>query len=184
MVNAYLLPAMRGYLSKLAERLAAIGVTAPVQVMAFNGGMIGIDTARDRPVFAADSGPAGGVAGAARLGPVIGASDLIVFDMGGTTAKAAIVEGGEPQIVTEYEFRDGMSMPSRVVKGAGYMLKVPAIDIAEVGSGGGSIARVDAGGSAPFRLHRVIASGMAPRCWALVLACATISPFASQIAAE
>ena len=145
-VNAYLLPAMRGYLSKLAERLAAIGVTAPVQVMASNGGMIGIGTARDRPVFAVGSGPAGGVAGAARLGPAIGASDLIVFDMGGTTAKAAIVEGGEPQIVTEYEFRDGISTPSRFVKGAGYMLKVPSIDIAEVGSGGGSIARIDAGG--------------------------------------
>ncbi len=145
-VNAYLLPAMRGYLSKLTERLAAIGVTAPVQVMASNGGMIGIGTARDRPVFAVGSGPAGGVAGAARLGPGIGAPDLIVFDMGGTTAKAAIVEGGEPQTVTEYEFRDGISTPSRFTKGAGYMLKVPTIDIAEVGSGGGSIARIDAGG--------------------------------------
>ena len=145
-VNAYLLPAMRGYLSKLAERLAAVGVTAPVQVMASNGGMIGIATARDRPVFAVGSGPAGGVAGAARLGPTVAAKDLIVFDMGGTTAKAAIVEGGEPQTVTEYEFRDGISTPSRFVKGAGYMLKVPAIDIAEVGSGGGSIARIDAGG--------------------------------------
>jgi len=108
--------------------------------------MIGIATARDRPVFAVGSGPAGGVAGAARLGPAMGAENLIVFDMGGTTAKAAIVEGGEPQIVTEYEFRDGISTPSRFVKGAGYMLKVPAIDIAEVGSGGGSIARIDAGG--------------------------------------
>lgn len=145
-VNAYLLPAMRGYLSKLTERLAAIGVTAPVQVMASNGGMIGIRTARDRPVFAVGSGPAGGVAGSARLGPTIGARDLIVFDMGGTTAKAAIVENGEPQVVTEYEFRDGISTPSRFIKGAGYMLKVPSIDIAEVGSGGGSIARIDAGG--------------------------------------
>jgi N-methylhydantoinase A len=145
-VNAYLLPAMRGYLSKLAERLGAIGVAAPVQVMASNGGMIGIGTARERPVFAVGSGPAGGVAGAARLGPSIGAADLIVFDMGGTTAKAAIVEAGEPQIVTEYEFRDGISTPSRFVKGAGYMLKVPSIDIAEVGSGGGSIARIDTGG--------------------------------------
>ena len=145
-VNAYLLPAMRGYLSRLAERLAAIGVKAPVQVMASNGGMISIETACDRPVFAVGSGPAGGVAGAARLGPAIGAADLIVFDMGGTTAKAAIVEGGKPQIVTEYEFRDGISTPSRFVKGAGYMLKVPSIDIAEVGSGGGSIARIDTGG--------------------------------------
>ena len=145
-VNAYLLPAMRGYLSRLTERLSELGVNAPVQVMASNGGMVGIDTARDRPVFAVGSGPAGGVAGAARLGPAIGSSDLIVFDMGGTTAKAAIVEAGEPQIVTEYEFREGISTPSRFVKGAGYMLKVPSIDIAEVGSGGGSIARIDAGG--------------------------------------
>lgn len=145
-VNAYILPAMRGYLSRLQARLAAIGVTAPVQVMASNGGMIGLDAARERPVFAVGSGPAGGVAGAARLGPGIGASDLIVFDMGGTTAKAAIIEGGQPSLVTEYEFRDGISTPSRFVKGAGYMLKVPAIDIAEVGSGGGSIARIDAGG--------------------------------------
>ena len=145
-VNAYLLPAMRGYLSRLGERLSAIGVTAPVQVMASNGGLIGIGTARERPVFAVGSGPAGGVVGAARLGRLIGAADLIVFDMGGTTAKAAIVEGGEPQLVTEYEFRDGISTSSRFVKGAGYMLKVPAVDIAEVGSGGGSIARIDAGG--------------------------------------
>ena len=145
-VNAYLLPAMRGYLSKLAARLLELGINAPIQVMASNGGMIGIDVARDRPVFAVGSGPAGGVAGAARLGSAIGSKDLIVFDMGGTTAKAAIVEAGEPQIVTEYEFRDGISTPSRFVKGGGYMLKVPSIDIAEVGSGGGSIARIDAGG--------------------------------------
>lgn len=145
-VNAYLLPAMRGYLAKLTERLRAIDVMAPVQVMTSNGGMIGLAAARERPVFAVGSGPAGGVIGAARLGRAIGVQDLIVFDMGGTTAKAAIIQGGEPQVVTEYEFRDGISTPSRFVKGAGYMLKVPAIDIAEVGSGGGSLARIDAGG--------------------------------------
>jgi N-methylhydantoinase A len=145
-VNAYLLPAMRGYLSRLTERLSKIGLNAPVQVMASNGGMVGLLTAKERPVYAVGSGPAGGVTGAARLGPAIGSDNLIVFDMGGTTAKAAIVEAGEPQVVTEYEFRDGISTPSRFVKGAGYMLKVPSIDIAEVGSGGGSIARIDAGG--------------------------------------
>jgi N-methylhydantoinase A len=145
-VNAYILPAMRGYLSRLQAKLGEIGLSAPVQVMASNGGMIGIATARERPVFAVGSGPAGGVAGSAKLGPGIGAADIIVFDMGGTTAKAAIVEAGQPSLVTEYEFRDGISTPSRFVKGAGYMLKVPAIDIAEVGSGGGSIARIDAGG--------------------------------------
>jgi len=145
-VNAYLLPNMRVYLSRLQERLAGLGIAAPVQVMASNGGMIGLDTARMRPVFAVGSGPAGGVAGAARLGEATGARDLIVFDMGGTTAKASIIQDGQPSLVTEYEFRDGISSPSRFTKGGGYMLKVPAVDIAEVGSGGGSIARIDAGG--------------------------------------
>ncbi|BBK39086.1 methylhydantoinase [Allostella sp. ATCC 35155] len=145
-VNAYLLPAMRVYLDRLTAKLGELGIAAPVQVMASNGGMVGIATAGNKPVFAVGSGPAGGVTGAARIGNAVGAPDLIVFDMGGTTAKASIIEGGLPSLVTEYEFRDGISSPSRFIKGGGYMLKVPAIDIAEVGSGGGSIARIDAGG--------------------------------------
>ncbi len=142
-VNAYLLPAMRSYLARLAGRLAEQGVHAPVQVMSSSGGMIGLGTAGDFPVFAVGSGPAGGVTGAARLEQ---SGDLIVFDMGGTTAKAALIEAGRPALVTEYEFRDGISTPSRFTKGGGYMLKVPAIDIAEVGAGGGSIASIDTGG--------------------------------------
>src|SRR3546814_5061907 len=66
--------------------------------------------------------------------------------MGGTTAKACIVDDGLPVLTTEYEFRDGISAPSRFIKGGGYMLKVPAVDLAEVGAGGGSIATVDSGG--------------------------------------
>jgi N-methylhydantoinase A len=145
-VNAYILPAMQAYLRRLSERLVAIGITAPLQVMASNGGMIGGAQAASKPVYAVASGPAGGVTGAARLGAVRGDKDLIVFDMGGTTAKAAIIENGEPLLTTEYEFRDGITSPSRFIKGGGYMLKVPSIDIAEVGSGGGSIAEIDAGG--------------------------------------
>lgn len=145
-VNAYILPAMRGYLSRLRRDLAAIGISAPIQVMASNGGMMGVTTASERPVFAVASGPAGGVTGSACLGEVTGDRDAIVFDMGGTTAKAAIIDGGMPAITNEYEFRDGISSPSRFVKGGGYMLKVPSIDIAEVGAGGGSVARVDSGG--------------------------------------
>ena len=145
-VNAYILPVMRTYLARLQRDLLAIGVRAPIQVMASNGGMMGIGAASERPVFAVASGPAGGVTGAARLGASAGAQDLIVFDMGGTTAKASIIEGGAPSLTNEYEFRDGISSPSRFVKGGGYVLKVPAIDIAEVGAGGGSVAWVDAGG--------------------------------------
>ncbi|MGH7106142.1 MAG: hydantoinase/oxoprolinase family protein, partial [Acetobacteraceae bacterium] len=142
-VNAYLLPAMRTYLSRLANRLAEIGVSSSVQIMASSGGTVGPAAAQERPVFIVGSGPAGAVVGAARLA---GRNDLLVFDMGGTTAKAALVEAGKPSLVTEYEFRDGISTPSRFTKGAGIMLKVPAIDVAEVGSGGGSLASIDAGG--------------------------------------
>lgn len=145
-VNAYLLKSMRSYLGRLTESLAGIGITAPLLVVASNGGMMGVASASEKPVYAVASGPAGGVAGAAQLGRASGDENVIVFDMGGTTAKASIVEGGNPMLTAEYEFRDGISSPSRFIKGGGYMLKVPAIDIAEVGAGGGSIAHIDAGG--------------------------------------
>lgn len=145
-VNAYLLPAMQHYLERLGARLREVGIAAPLQVMASNGGMMGAEVASQVPVFAVGSGPAGGVTGAAALGRAFGHQDLIVFDMGGTTAKASIIEGGSPSVVTEYEFREGISSPSRFIKGGGYMLKVPAIDIAEVGAGGGSLAAIDTGG--------------------------------------
>jgi N-methylhydantoinase A len=145
-VNAYILPVMRTYLARLRRDLREIGIEAPLQVMASNGGMMGLAAASERPVFAVASGPAAGVTGAARLGSVTGDRDMIVFDMGGTTAKASRVESGVPLLANEYEFREGMSAPSRFIKGGGYMLKVPAIDIAEVGAGGGSVASIDAGG--------------------------------------
>jgi N-methylhydantoinase A len=145
-VNAYLLPRMQTYIDRLSERLREMGVEAPLQIMASNGGMMGAGAASRLPVFSVASGPAGGVTGAAMLADSLGHRDLIVFDMGGTTAKASIIEDGHPSLVTEYEFREGISSPSRFIKGGGYMLKVPAVDIAEVGAGGGSLAAIDAGG--------------------------------------
>jgi N-methylhydantoinase A len=145
-VNAYLLAAMRRYLANLTRNLGEAGMTAPLLVVASSGGMMRVETASEIPVFAVGSGPAGGVMGAARLGQANGRPDAIAFDMGGTTAKASIIEGGAPMLTSEYEFRDGISTPSRFIKGGGYMLKVPAIDIAEVGAGGGSIAWIDDGG--------------------------------------
>ena len=145
-VNAYLLPVMRRYLANLAAGLRGIGVEAPLLVVASNGGVVGAAAAAERPVFAVGSGPAAGVAGAARLGPVADTPNLIAFDMGGTTAKAALVEDGRVSLTTEYEFREGLSTSSRFIKAGGYMLKVPAIDIAEVGAGAGSIAHIDNGG--------------------------------------
>ncbi len=145
-VNAYLLPVMRDYLNDLVAGLERIGVRAPLMVVASNGGVLGLAAAAEKPVFAVGSGPAAGVAGAARLGRRSGAPDVIAFDMGGTTAKASLVEDGQVTLTTEYEFRAGISTSSRFIKAGGYMLKAPAIDIAEVGAGAGSIAHADAGG--------------------------------------
>jgi N-methylhydantoinase A len=145
-VNAYLLAPMQRYLQRLETGLRDIGVAAPILVMTSNGGMLAAKAVCEKPVLAVASGPAGGVIGAARLAAARGDRDVIVFDMGGTTAKAVIVEDGRPTMTSEYEFRDGISTSSRFVKAGGYMLKVPAIDIAEVGAGGGSIAAIDKGG--------------------------------------
>jgi N-methylhydantoinase A len=145
-VNAYLLAAMRDYLQRLETGLRGIGVRAPILVMTSNGGMLAAGVTCEKPVMVVASGPAGGVIGAARLGMARDDRDVIVFDMGGTTAKAVIIEDGRPTMTSEYEFRDGISTSSRFVKAGGYMLKVPAIDIAEVGAGGGSLAAIDKGG--------------------------------------
>jgi N-methylhydantoinase A len=145
-VNAYLLAQMRGYLRRLERGLHEIGIAAPVLVMTSNGGMVAASTAGEKPVLVVASGPAGGVVGGSRLAQARGENDTIIFDMGGTTAKAVIIEDGQPSMTSEYEFRDGISTSSRFIKAGGYMLKVPAIDIAEVGAGGGSLASIDHGG--------------------------------------
>jgi N-methylhydantoinase A len=145
-VNAYLLSRMQSYLGRLEASLKAIGIAAPVLVMTSNGGMVPVTTASEKPVLIVASGPAGGVVGGSLLAQARGDKDTIVFDMGGTTAKAVIIEDGQPSMTSEYEFRDGISTSSRFIKAGGYMLKVPAIDIAEVGAGGGSLASIDHGG--------------------------------------
>jgi N-methylhydantoinase A len=145
-VNAFLLPVMRRYLEQLKEGLAGLGIEAPILVTTSNGGAVGIETAAERPVFFIGSGPAAGVVGAARLAGAIETRSAIAFDMGGTTAKAALIEDGALVRTQEYEFREGISTSSRFIKAGGYLLKVPAIDIAEVGAGAGSIATVDEGG--------------------------------------
>ena len=173
-VNAYLLAAMRSYLQNLETGLRSIGIAAPIRVITSNGGMLAAETACEKPVFVVASGPAGGVIGAARLGAARGEPDLIVFDMGGTTAKAVIIEDGRPSMTSEYEFRDGISTSSRFVKAGGYMLKVPAIDIAEVGAGGGSLAAMDKGGLLQVGPESAGAVP-GPACYGLGNACPTVT---------
>ena len=96
--------------------------------------------ARAKPVFFISSGRAAGAVGASALGAAIGEANLVAFDMGGTTASAALIHDGELARTHEYEFRAGISVPARFIKAGGYMMRVPTVDVAEVGSGAGSIA--------------------------------------------
>ncbi len=142
-INAYVRPVVTQYLNDLDERLRARDLTIPLTIMQSNGGLAPVDVTVDRPIFCIESGPAAGVVGAYHLGARIDAPDIISFDMGGTTAKASIIEGGEILRAPEYEVGGGMSVGHRLLTGGGYVLRVPAIDLAEVSAGGGSIAWVD-----------------------------------------
>lgn len=146
-VNAYVGPLIARYLERLRGALAARDVRAPILVMQSNGGLISASTAAERPVTIIESGPAAGVVAAQRLTGECGYPDVITLDMGGTTTKASIIERGEILRSSEYEVGSAVSVSSRLVRGGGYLLRIPVIDISEVGAGGGSIAALDAGGS-------------------------------------
>ncbi|MDO8360950.1 MAG: hydantoinase/oxoprolinase family protein [Devosia sp.] len=145
-VNAYVLPPLRGYLTRLEEKLRAHGVVAPLLIGNSNGGLSSSRVAQNKPVFFISSGRASGAVGALRLGQATGERDLVAFDMGGTTASAALIHRGVLSRAHEYEFRAGMSVPSRFIKAGGYMMRVPTVDVAEIGNGAGSIAGIDAAG--------------------------------------
>ena len=146
-VNAYVMPTVARYLESLRRELAAASVDAPVMLMQSNGGLTTVEDAIRLPCNIIESGPAGGVVGAQALARKVGLPDVITLDMGGTTAKASLVEGGEFTRSLEYSVGGGIMQGSRLLTGSGYLIKVPAIDLAEVGAGGGSIVRIDAGGS-------------------------------------
>ena len=146
-INTYIMPIVARYLDTLRQDLDAKQVTAPLLLMQSNGGLTTAEEATHKPMNIIESGPAGGVIGAQVLAQSLGLSNIITFDMGGTTAKASLVERGEVTRSLEYQVGGGIMMGSRLLTGAGYMLKVPAIDLAEVGAGGGSIVWIDGGGS-------------------------------------
>ena len=145
-VNAYVMPLVAIYLKSLRQRLTEIGVGAPLYIMESSGGMIAPEVAAERPIEIIECGPAAGVVGCAYLAQQQNIGNIITFDMGGTTVKASIVEHGQFTRSPEYEVGGGIHRASRLLKGKGYVLRVPSIDIAEIGAGGGSILRVDVGG--------------------------------------
>ena len=132
-LNAYLGPVMRGYIERLAVRLADLGLAAAPHLTQSNGGVIGFPTAAALPVRTILSGPSTGVVAAQVVGALAGFPDLITFDMGGTSTDVALLQGGPCRLTSE-----------AVVHG--YPLKAPMLDIHTVGAGGGSIAYVDSGG--------------------------------------
>jgi N-methylhydantoinase A len=122
-------------------------ITMPLTIMQSNGGAMSAAAAAERPIHIIESGPAAGVVGAAELARRLGNMSLLSFDMGGTTAKAALIEEGRFVRVNAIEVGGGINLAGRLLTGGGYPVRSPAIDIAEVGAGGGSMARVDAGGA-------------------------------------
>ncbi len=146
-INSYIGPIVDSYLESMQKRLDHANMAVPISIMQSNGGVMSYAAARRSPARIIESGPAAGVVEAIRLADRIGLKDVITFDMGGTTAKASLIEQGKPSLTTEYEVGAGIQLSNRLVKGRGHALKLPVIDIAEVGAGGGSIVRVDPGGS-------------------------------------
>ncbi|MGI9659456.1 MAG: hydantoinase/oxoprolinase family protein, partial [Gaiellaceae bacterium] len=139
-LNSYVQPQVASYVNELEKRLNGAGLAGPLQVMQSNAGTATASAARERPIYLVESGPAGGVVGAARVGERISEPDVLYLDIGGTTAKCSLILGGEPTTTTEYKIE---WRPDH----AGYPVMVPVVDIVEIGAGGGSIAWVDEGGS-------------------------------------
>ncbi len=137
-MNAYVAPRVTTYLSELDGGLRERGFDGSLLVMQSNGGMMSLDSALRSPVRTMESGPSAGVIGAARICAELDIADAIAFDMGGTTAKACVIERGVPDQASQYHV-GGREL--------GFPVQVPFLDIVEVGAGGGSIASIDAGGA-------------------------------------
>ncbi|OWJ55779.1 hydantoinase/oxoprolinase family protein [Pyrodictium delaneyi] len=145
-VNALLKPVLSSYLSRVAGELRSAGFKGRLLVMQSSGGVAGVEQAVERPAAFIESGPAAGAVAVAYFSRLMGIEYAIGFDMGGTTAKASSIVGGEPLVVPEYEVGGRVHM-GRLLRGSGYPVRYPYIDIAEVSAGGGTIAWVDAGGA-------------------------------------
>jgi len=140
--NAYVQPLMARYLRRLADDMQAAGIAAPVFLMLSGGGLTTIDIACRFPIRLVESGPAGGAIFSATIARQCGLSSVLSFDMGGTTAKICLIDEGKPQTARAFE----IARVGRFRKGSGLPLRIPVIEMVEIGAGGGSIAHVDSMG--------------------------------------
>ena len=143
--NAYVLPLMESYLLRMQDGLATLGARCPMLLMMSSGGVTTVETARRFPVRLVESGPAGGAILARHVAARNGLNRAIAFDMGGTTAKITMLDDYTPQQSRHFE----VARAYRFVRGSGIPVRIPVIDMVEIGAGGGSIARVDP--AAPHR---------------------------------
>ena len=138
--NAYVQPLMDGYLARMADALQAEQFRGAICLVTSGGGLTSIDTARRFPVRLIESGPAGGAIFAAQMAARLNEPKVLSFDMGGTTAKICLIEKCEPQTSRVFE----VDRAARFLKGSGMPVRIPVIEMVEIGAGGGSIARIDA----------------------------------------
>jgi len=138
--NAYVRPLMDGYLARLEEGFRALGITAPVLMMMSSGGLCTVEAARRFPVRLVESGPAGGAILARHVAAENGLDKVLAFDMGGTTAKLTLIDHGSFHMARSFE----VARAYRFVQGSGLPIRIPVIELVEIGAGGGSIARRDA----------------------------------------
>ena len=138
-LSAYVQPIMARYLANLSRALKEQNLACPYYCMQSNGGLAEFSAAERAPLVLVESGPAGGVAGAVRIGEAIGETEILYLDVGGTTAKCSLVRNGRPVLRPDYKLEWSRLNP-------GYPLQVPVVDIVEIGAGGGSIARIDENG--------------------------------------
>jgi N-methylhydantoinase A len=137
--NAYVRPLMAGYLQRLRDGLAAMKLKAPLYLMMSGGGLTTLETACRFPIRLVESGPAGGAILASRMAEQLKLRDVVSFDMGGTTAKICLLKDYEPQRAHRFE----IARAYKDMKGSGIPVRIPVIEMVEIGAGGGSIARVD-----------------------------------------
>jgi N-methylhydantoinase A len=146
-VNAAVMPIVTRYVDALEARLHALGARGPFYVMQSNGGVMTSASAKARPVYMVESGPAAGVIAASAIAAPYAYRNVMSFDMGGTTAKVGLIQGGELRLSSEIEVGAQAVTPLGEGRGGGYPIRAPVIDLVEVGAGGGSEAWIDAGGA-------------------------------------
>ena len=147
--NAYVQPLMASYLIRLEEELRERGATCPLYLIHSGGGLVSVETAAAFPVRLIESGPAGGAIFAADLAARYGRDRVLSYDMGGTTAKIALIENYTPQTAKTFE----VARSTRFKKGSGMPISIPVIEMIEIGAGGGSIASVDSLGQIRIGPH-------------------------------